>query len=45
MKKRSGLTWTAVRKIGLSFPGVEEATSCGTPSLHVRKRFLASDAR
>ncbi|MBP2647336.1 MAG: uncharacterized protein H6Q77_960 [Gemmatimonadetes bacterium] len=41
MKRRSGLTWAAVRKIGLSFPGVEEATSYGTPSLHVRKKFLA----
>lgn len=30
-----------VRKIALSFPGVEEGTSYGTPAFRVRKKFLA----
>ena len=30
-----------VRKIALSFPGVEEGTSFGTPAFRVRKKFLA----
>jgi hypothetical protein len=38
---RRGTTWSAVCKLALKRPGVEEGTSCGTPALHVRKRFLA----
>jgi hypothetical protein len=30
-----------VRSIALSFPGVKEGTSYGTPSFHARSRFLA----
>jgi len=40
MKKR-GMTWAAVRKVGLAFPGVEEGTSYGTPALHVKRKFMA----
>jgi hypothetical protein len=35
------LTFAGVREIALALPGVEEGTSYGTPSLRVRKRFLA----
>ena len=41
MKKPRAMTWAAVRKIGLGFPGVEEGTSYGTPSLHAKRKFLA----
>lgn len=30
-----------VRQIALSFPGVEEGTSYGTPGFRVRRKFLA----
>lgn len=40
MARRSGTTWAAVCKIGLAFPGVTLGTSYGTPSLHVRGKFL-----
>jgi len=32
--------WEDVRAIGARFPGVEEGTSYGTPSLKVRGKFL-----
>jgi hypothetical protein len=38
--KTPGLTWTAVRRIGLALPGVEESSSYGTVALTVRGRFL-----
>lgn len=31
----------AVRKIALTFPGMEEGTSYGTPAFRVRKKLLA----
>jgi hypothetical protein len=34
------MTWDDVVAIGTRFPGVEEGTSYGTPSLSVRKKFL-----
>ncbi|MGH7703109.1 MAG: hypothetical protein ACREMO_08440 [Gemmatimonadales bacterium] len=40
MTKRPGMTWAAVRRIALAFPGVEEGTSCGTPAFRVRSKFL-----
>ncbi len=36
-----GLTWEQVCALAAKLPGVEQGTSYGTPSLHVRKRFLA----
>ncbi|HXN65025.1 MAG TPA: MmcQ/YjbR family DNA-binding protein [Candidatus Acidoferrales bacterium] len=30
-----------VRKIGLSFPGVEESTAYGSPALKIRRKLLA----
>ena len=33
-------SWEDVVEIGRRFPGVEEGTSYGTPSLSVRKKFL-----
>jgi hypothetical protein len=34
------MTWDEVRQIALSFPGVEESTSYGTPSFKVAGKFL-----
>ena len=34
------MTWDEVRAIALSFPGVEEATSYGTPSFRVKGKFI-----
>ncbi len=34
------MTWDEVRAIALSFPGVEEATSYGTPSFRVKGKFM-----
>jgi hypothetical protein len=34
------MTYDDVRKIGLSFPNVEEGTSYGTPALKVGKNFF-----
>jgi hypothetical protein len=34
------MTWDEVRQIALSFPGVEESTSYGTPSFKVKGKFL-----
>jgi hypothetical protein len=31
---------TALRRIALAFPGVEEGTAYGTPCFRVRKRFI-----
>lgn len=33
-------SWKDVREIGLAFPGVEEATSYGTPALKAGKRGM-----
>jgi hypothetical protein len=42
MRKASGATDIAtLRKIALSFPGVEEGTSYGTMAWRVRKSFIA----
>jgi hypothetical protein len=40
MKKTSGVTWAAIRKVALAFPGVEEGTSYGTPAFKVRGKFM-----
>ncbi len=34
------MTWDEVRAIALSLPGVEEATSYGTPGFKVKGKFL-----
>ena len=34
-------TFDTVRQLALAFPGVEEATSYGTPSFHIRRKFMA----
>ncbi|ATB47429.1 MmcQ/YjbR family DNA-binding protein [Corallococcus macrosporus] len=36
-----GLTFDALRELALSFPGMEEGTSFGTPAFRVRKKFIA----
>ena len=41
MKAARGTTWAGVVELAKRFPGVEEGVSYGTPSLHVRKSFLA----
>ena len=33
-------TWEDVREIAARFPGIEESTSYGTPSLKVRNKFM-----
>lgn len=38
---RRPVTWEAVCRAARSLPGVEEGTSYGTSSLHVRKKLLA----
>jgi hypothetical protein len=38
--REDAMTWDDVVAIGRRFPGVEEGTSYGTPSLSVRKKFL-----
>lgn len=38
---KRGLTWDDVCELAARLPGVERGTSYGTPSLHVRKKFLA----
>ncbi len=38
---RRGTAWAGVCKLATKLPGVETGMSCGTPSLHVRKKFLA----
>ncbi|QSQ27259.1 MmcQ/YjbR family DNA-binding protein [Pyxidicoccus parkwayensis] len=38
---KSGLTFDAVREMALTLPGMEEATSYGTPSFKVNKKFIA----
>jgi hypothetical protein len=37
----SGINFDAVRKIGLSLPGVEASTAYGAPALKVRGKLLA----
>ena len=34
------MTWEEVREIALSFPGVEEGSSYGTPGFKVKGKFL-----
>jgi len=41
MPSRSKVTFASVRRVALSFPGVEEGTSYGTPAFRVRGKFLA----
>jgi|ERR1022692_3541379 hypothetical protein len=38
---KSTISFDAVRKIGLTLPGVEESTAYGAPALKVRGRLLA----
>jgi hypothetical protein len=38
---RSTVNFDAVRKIGLTLPGVEESTAYGSPALKVRGKLLA----
>ena len=38
-KTKKGLTWADVRRIALTFPGVEEGTSYGTPGFRAAKKF------
>lgn len=35
------LPLSTIRKVALSFPGVEEGTSYGTPAFRLKKRLLA----
>ena len=42
--KTKGLTFDAVREIGLSLPGTEEGTAWGTPVLRVDGRIFAGIA-
>ncbi len=37
---RKGLTFEDIRRIALSFPGVEEGTSYGTPAFRVSRKFI-----
>jgi hypothetical protein len=39
--RRSAVTFETAREIALRLPGVEEATSYGTPAFRVRKKLLA----
>jgi hypothetical protein len=41
MTSKRGMTWSALCKLALKMPGVEEATSYGTPALRVRKKLMA----
>lgn len=41
MRKRHPITLATVRRLALSFPGVEEGLSYGTPGFRVRGKFLA----
>lgn len=38
---KRGTTWEAVSALALKLPGVTTGMSYGTPSLHVKKKFLA----
>lgn len=38
---RRGITWTAVCRLALKLPGVEQGLCYGTPALRVRRKFLA----
>jgi hypothetical protein len=40
-RRRRPVTWQAVCRAARSLPGVQEGTSYGTRSLHVRKKLLA----
>jgi len=39
--KKPGVSWAAVQRLFLALPGVEEATSYGTPAFKVRGKLLA----
>jgi hypothetical protein len=39
--RRSAVTFETAREIALRLPGVEEATSYGTPAFRVRRKLLA----
>lgn len=39
--RASGVTFEQVRSVALTFPGVEDGTSYGTPALKVRGKLLA----
>src|SRR4029450_2316847 len=39
--RKRGTSWESVCTLALRLPGVTTGTSCGTPALHVGKRFLA----
>ncbi|HKW23237.1 MAG TPA: MmcQ/YjbR family DNA-binding protein [Ktedonobacterales bacterium] len=41
MEKRLPVTFETVRDIALTYPGVEEGMSFGTPALRVRGKFMA----
>ena len=41
MPKHPRVTLATVRRLALSFPGVEEGLSYGTPGFRVRGKFLA----
>jgi hypothetical protein len=41
MPRPSRITPATVRRLALTFPGVEEGLSYGTPGFRVRGRFLA----
>ena len=38
--KKPGVTYEAVRRLGLALPGAEESTSYGTPALKVKGKLL-----
>ena len=38
---KRGISWDELCAMALRLPGVEQGMSYGTPSLHVRKKFLA----
>jgi hypothetical protein len=41
MTKRRGVSFQTARRLALTFPGVEEGPSYGTPGFTVRGKFLA----
>lgn len=38
--RKKGMNFEDVRRIALSFPGVEEGTSYGTPAFRVSRKFI-----
>lgn len=39
-KRAKGMNFEDVRRVALSFPGVEEGTSYGTPAFRVSRKFI-----